>query len=452
MTEGRWITEALLQFSASPIWRTPIENFVDDNCCIFSNESEMQLEYTVVHNEFKKLMDSLLTCFLMELGVSMEAAVEALQSSLEANAETSEGRSEQQAARKLLKYILNAENFLRFHNMMVKRNLELDILANAALSPDGVAMQASAPLAAAVPADETPTSVRMQRIIDVNGDVSEDDALRRALEVSLLDSTVQQQVQAYNDACVQESVDLQVATVELQANREKAQLESALGEQAAQNPSSAEKCRQEIIDRIDKQKEAQIQQIRDDAMSGKGKGRCDDAEPHKADLNSPESPQPAQAPRLAAEAASVSAASSTPAAASVSEAALPSTVQRQTALPSIPYATSASAPESAPKASQNQARSTAVSGTTAKGPTSVPTKEELEKRAQYMREQREKLLARNRASREEQLSTYLENNTSAMTKSSSTALAATGAAKSVTVEIARRLRGDLVDEGRKNSG
>ncbi|CAG9583660.1 conserved hypothetical protein [Leishmania major strain Friedlin] len=443
MTESRWITEALVQFSASPIWLTPIDNFVDDNCCIFSNESEMQLEYTVAHNKFKKLIDSLLTCFLMELGVSMETAVEALQSSLAVSVQTSEGLSEQQAAKKLLKQIFNADNFSHFHTMMVKRNLELDILANAALSSDGVCGNGGAALSTEEVEKETRARARVQRAIDVNGDVSEDDALRRAIEVSLQDGTAQQQVQAYRKACIQEDANLQLTAVEHQANSEKAQLEAVLQTQSAQNLPEGEHFRQNHVEPINKQKESQLQPIRAHAMSGKGQKGCDEAEPQKANFNSPESPCPLPALQ-------VPAAASAPVAAPVSVPALPSIGQRQAALPSIPSTITASVLKSAPSAPAHQAHGTAVSATPA--PTPIPTKEELEKRAQYMREQREKLLARNRASRQEQLNTFLQNNSSSTTTSSSAALAATGAAQSVTVEIARRLRGDLIGEARKSSG
>ncbi|AYU83491.1 hypothetical protein, conserved [Leishmania donovani] len=450
MTESRWITEALVQFSASPIWLTPIDNFVDDNCCIFSNESEMQLEYTVVHNKFKKLIDSLLTCFLMELGVSMETAVEALQSSLVVSAQTSEGRSEQQAAKKLLKQIFNADNFSRFHTMMVKRNLELDILANAALSSDKVCGDGGAALSAEEVEKETPAPARVQRAIDLNGDVNEDDALRRAIEVSLQDDHAQQQVQAYKKACIQEDADLQMAAVEHQANREKAQLEAALQTQPAQKLSDGEHCRQNHVESINKQKKSQLQPIHDLAMPGTGQKGCEEAEPQKADFNSPESPFPLPAQQVAAAPASVAAAESAPVAAPVSVPALPSIGQRQAALPAIPSTVTASVSKSTPSAPAHPAHGTAVSATPAPAP--APTNEELEKRAQYMREQREKLLARNRASRQEQLSTFLQNNSSSTATSSSAALAATGAAQSVTVEIARRLRGDLIGEARKSSG
>lgn len=403
----------------------------------------MQLEYTVVHNKFKKLIDSLLTCFLMELGVSMETAVEALQSSLAVDEQTSEDQPEQKAAKKLLKQILNADNFSHFHEMMVKRNLELDILANAALSSDGVRVDGGAQTSAEVLKKETQATARVQRAIDVNGDVNEDDALRRAIEVSLQDGTAQQQVQAYNEAWIQEEADLQLAALEHKANREKGQLQAALQAQSAQSHSEDVHGRQDHIERINKQKELQFQQIRDHAIPAKGQNGCDEAEPQNADFNSPESSCPVPAPQVAA-------APSEPVAAPASVPALPSIGQRQAALPAIPSTLTASVSKSAPSAPAHQAHGATVSATSA--PTPAPTKEELEKRAQYMREQREKLLARNRASRQEQLNTFLQNNSPSTTTSSSAALPATGTAQSVTVEIARRLRGDLIGEARKSSG
>ncbi|KAG5463966.1 hypothetical protein LSCM1_00142 [Leishmania martiniquensis] len=441
MADNQWITEALVQFSESPIWRTPVENFVDDNCCIFRNESEMQLEYTVVHNKFKELVDSLLTCFILELGVPMETAVEALQSSLAQSDQSPGGRSERQAAKKLLKRILNSENFLSFYTMMVKRNLELDILANAELSEHCASADGGAPLRGELGGNENQALASAHRIIDFNGNIDDEEALRRAIEQSLQDIAAQQQVRAYSEACMQEEADMRVAAIELQANREKAQLEAALSSMDIQDPAGVERYRQEHMDAIDTQRATEIQQLYSHTMSGSAQKADGEASQLTADFSSPETPQalPARTPVPAALPAPVTAASKAP--------ALPLIRHGQDALPAIPCKTAVTAAQSASRSPEHHNHHTTTSVKPALTP--GPMKEELEKRAEYMREQREKILARNRAARTEQLSTFLQNNGSETVTSSSEAEASSAAAHALTVEIARRLRGDLIGEGRK---
>ncbi|KAG5488537.1 hypothetical protein JIQ42_00144 [Leishmania sp. Namibia] len=443
MTDNRWITEALEQFSESPIWLTPIDNFVDDNCCIFRNDSEMQLEYTIVHKKFKELVDSLLTCFVLELGVSMEIAVGALQSSLAQSNESQDGRFERQAAKKLLKRVLNAENFLSFYTMMVKRNLELDILANAALSSHGTDADSGVLLSGEMDGNEVSVSANVQRVRDANGNVDDEEALRRAIEVSLQDLSTQPQVRAYSEACMHEEVDMRVAAVELQANREEAQLEAALQSLATQDLTDVERYRQENMDLIKKQKESQIQQIHSQVISGRVEKAHGEAGLPAADFGSPETPQPFPAPR------SVPAAPSAPVAADVSAPALPPIRHRQGALPAIPSQTAAAASHPEARSPTRHEHGTAVAAQPSLAPGLV--KEELERRAEYMREQREKILARNRASREEHLNTFLQNNGGETVTSSSSAESSSAAAHALTVEIARRLRGDLIGEARKSS-
>ncbi|KAG5464701.1 hypothetical protein LSCM4_00142 [Leishmania orientalis] len=444
MTDNRWITEALEQFSESPIWLTPIDNFVDDNCCIFRNDSEMQLEYTIVHKKFKELVDSLLTCFVLELGVSMEIAVGALQSSLAQSNESQDGRSDRQAAKKLLKRILNAENFLSFYTMMVKRNLELDILANAAFSSHGTDADSVGLLSGEMDGNEVSVSANVQRVRDVNGNVDDEEALRRAIEVSLQDLSTQPQVRAYSEACMHEEVDMRVAAVERQANREEAQLEATLQSLATQDLTDVERYRQENMDLIKKQKESQIQQIHSQVISGRVEKVHGEAGLPTADFGSPETPQAFPGPR------SVPAAPSAPVAADVSVPALPPICHRQGALPAIPSKTAATASHPEARSSTHHEHGTAVAAQPSLAPEQV--KEELERRAEYMREQREKILARNRASREEHLNTFLQNNGGETVTSSSSAESSSAAAHALTVEIARRLRGDLIGEARKSSG
>jgi hypothetical protein len=47
-------------------------SFLDENCLVFDTEEENRLEYTSIHNQFKKIVDDLLSELMAELGVSQE--------------------------------------------------------------------------------------------------------------------------------------------------------------------------------------------------------------------------------------------------------------------------------------------------------------------------------------------------------------------------------------------
>lgn len=45
-------------------------SFLDENCLIFDTEDENKFEYTGIHNQFKKIVDDLLSELMAELGVT----------------------------------------------------------------------------------------------------------------------------------------------------------------------------------------------------------------------------------------------------------------------------------------------------------------------------------------------------------------------------------------------
>jgi hypothetical protein len=454
MPGNGWITEGLVQFSESPLWKTPVENFIDDNCCIFSTDSEMKLEYTVVHHKFRDLIDSLLTSCVEELGVPVDTAVKALRASLHERSKEYNARTQRHAAKKMLTQVFSADNFSSFYTMMVKRNLELDILASASLTARGVNLDSDDPMHTSAELHEEPgtTPARAQRALDANGDLTEDEALRRAIEASLQDPQAQEQVRAYSEVCAQEKVNLQVEDVEREAQHQKMELEAALSDRA-QTPE-VEQYRKERLEMIEKKKNSQIMQIQNYTLSGPKQSFYHEKRRPTAEFSSPElpemplpvpSPEPIEPQHPQPMAGAINTA-----------AALPPIGHQQTALPSIARkgAAAAAAPSSAATA-PGKAPATATATTTAAAGAAPhataaagPSKKELEERAQYMRQQREMIVARNRATREQQLNSYVQQSQPSTNKPGN---AAGGGTKDLTVEIARRLRGDIVGEGRKGT-
>ena len=90
-------------------------SFIDEKCIVFDNEEENKLEYTIIHGEFKKLVEDLLEELMVELGVTHEQFVEAC-----------EKAENKPYHKKIVDQIIAVDNFVAFKKLMVKRNTELN--------------------------------------------------------------------------------------------------------------------------------------------------------------------------------------------------------------------------------------------------------------------------------------------------------------------------------------
>ena len=55
------------------MYTTPLMGFIDEHCVIFDGEEENKLEFTDIHEQFKSLVETLLSEFLAEVGIVPEA-------------------------------------------------------------------------------------------------------------------------------------------------------------------------------------------------------------------------------------------------------------------------------------------------------------------------------------------------------------------------------------------
>ena len=120
--ENDWFFDIIINFLRSPRWKAPIMSFLDEHCIIFDNEEENKLEYTPIHNEFKKIVEDLIGELIAELGVTQEIFMQAC-----ANAESNP------IHKKIVDQIVAVDNFVAFKKLMCKRNAELNKQAMAML-------------------------------------------------------------------------------------------------------------------------------------------------------------------------------------------------------------------------------------------------------------------------------------------------------------------------------
>jgi hypothetical protein len=110
-----WLYEGVTGFLRSPLFSVPLMSFIDENCIIFDTEEENKFEFTVIHQRYSELVDSLITEHLQELGVSAELFAEMLERSQEDKLSTF-----------IQKRLLAMDDFQLFKKMMVKRNMDLE--------------------------------------------------------------------------------------------------------------------------------------------------------------------------------------------------------------------------------------------------------------------------------------------------------------------------------------
>lgn len=121
--EQERVSELVIGIFRSVTWILPVAQFVDENGTIFENQEENKLEYTLVHNAFKQLVEDLLTIHLAELSLSTQQFTCFCEHGLTGSSELH---------RSLVEQLISVDDFLVFKAMMLKRNSEL---AREALQP-----------------------------------------------------------------------------------------------------------------------------------------------------------------------------------------------------------------------------------------------------------------------------------------------------------------------------
>ncbi len=90
-------------------------SFLEENCIYFDNEEENRLEYTDLHNQFKKIVEDLLHELMAELSITQEQFYDACQKA-----------EKVPLHRKIVGQIMAVENYIAFKRLMIKRNTEMN--------------------------------------------------------------------------------------------------------------------------------------------------------------------------------------------------------------------------------------------------------------------------------------------------------------------------------------
>eukprot|EP00916_Digyalum_oweni_P018988 GHVL01031682.1.p1 GENE.GHVL01031682.1~~GHVL01031682.1.p1 ORF type:complete len:495 (+),score=180.59 GHVL01031682.1:303-1787(+) len=97
-------------FLLSPLWLSPILDFVDENCLVFDRDDENKFEYTAIHMEFQNRVEELFTVNLLESGVNPTIIEKIVSKPIK---------------RQLNQQLRAVDDFIVFKSMMVERNEKL---------------------------------------------------------------------------------------------------------------------------------------------------------------------------------------------------------------------------------------------------------------------------------------------------------------------------------------
>lgn len=113
---AKWLTEVLIGFMVSPGWLCPIQDFIDHNSESFEQKEENKFIYTSIYTEYCEMIEGMLQNISTQLNISEGVLVGVIDEAL---------RNKKLSFH--FEYILATVDFLIFKNLMVKRNIEIEV-------------------------------------------------------------------------------------------------------------------------------------------------------------------------------------------------------------------------------------------------------------------------------------------------------------------------------------
>ena len=126
-SDVKWVLEGIVEYLQTPVFTTPIMNFIDQNCHCFELKEENKFEYTEVHNDYKVLVENLVLQYTKELNISQELFDEAC----------TRYRTSMRKVQGLFKYVWAADDFILFKQIMGRHNVEIEMQTHAMLANYG---------------------------------------------------------------------------------------------------------------------------------------------------------------------------------------------------------------------------------------------------------------------------------------------------------------------------
>ncbi|XP_032830261.1 uncharacterized protein LOC116953996 isoform X3 [Petromyzon marinus] len=110
-----WVVDSVVGFLHSPLWADPVMGFIEHRC----TGEENKLSYTDIHREYKELVEGLLESYLQDMGISEQQLLDAC----------SAQSVQSEHLHQVFEAVLAADDFELFKGLMVRKNIELELQA-----------------------------------------------------------------------------------------------------------------------------------------------------------------------------------------------------------------------------------------------------------------------------------------------------------------------------------
>ncbi|XP_030603824.1 cilia- and flagella-associated protein 36 isoform X2 [Archocentrus centrarchus] len=117
--DGEWVLESIVGYLGSPEWVIPVTDFMENKCTVFDDEDENKLSYTEIHEQYKKLVEKLLENYMQEVGINEQQFLDACTSPF----------AKSKALEAVFQPVLATDDFQMFRSLMVQKNMELQLQA-----------------------------------------------------------------------------------------------------------------------------------------------------------------------------------------------------------------------------------------------------------------------------------------------------------------------------------
>ncbi|XP_072246786.1 cilia- and flagella-associated protein 36 isoform X2 [Leuresthes tenuis] len=117
--DNEWIVESIVGYLGSAEWVIPVTDFMENKCTVFDDEDENKLSYTEIHQQYKKLVEKLLENYMQEVGIDEQQFLDACTSPF----------AKSQTLQSVFQPVLATDDFQIFRSLMVQKNMELQLQA-----------------------------------------------------------------------------------------------------------------------------------------------------------------------------------------------------------------------------------------------------------------------------------------------------------------------------------
>ncbi|KAM7408421.1 hypothetical protein PAMA_002239 [Pampus argenteus] len=117
--DREWVVESIVGYLGSPEWIIPVADFMENKCTVFDDEDENKLSYTEIHQQYKKLVEKLLENYMQDVGINEQQFLDACSSPF----------AKSKTLQSVFQPVLATDDFQMFRSLMVQKNMELQLQA-----------------------------------------------------------------------------------------------------------------------------------------------------------------------------------------------------------------------------------------------------------------------------------------------------------------------------------